>query len=481
VSVPTSTPQPKSSEPSSASSTNFVAEADKLIVDHHDVPRALWRLGAPNALAMVADQFLGIADTIVIGVLGTAALAGISAATSVFIVLAIGLWAFPNAARILGAQALGARDVARFGLIVRSSALTPVAIAAVAAGVSIVAAKPLMALMLGGIPVADAAAHYLILRCLSLIPIAVTSHAIAAFGAAGDTRIAPRTLLIINIVHIPLLVVLALGVGTHAPFGLFGAGLSSLLSECIGALYCTWCTTRRPDLRILENATFDPVLAMRATKIALPEFVMLVLLLLPDSVTVAFLAPLGAVTVAAYRAFTLVTDVTWAVPGSFGDSIQIIVGQRIGARDIPGARRFIAEATRSSVTVGAAVGVVFAVLAWPLTALFTLSPMLANLAALPLALHLTTLPIKSYAIAVLGPIRASGDTRFSMWNGILGAIVAIVLIWFFTHVVNIGLYAIGTAWITSWTVRALVSRYRFRTDKWTHPTLSSRAERPLGA
>lgn len=167
-----------------------------MIVDHRNVPAALWRLGAPNALALVADQFLGIADTIVVGVLGTAALAGISAATSIFIILAIGLWAFPSAARIMEAQALGSGDVAAFGRIVRSSLVTPVAIAVVVAVVSIFAAEPTMKLMLGGIPIRSAAAHYLILRCISLVPIAISAQAIAAFGAAGNARLAPRALFI---------------------------------------------------------------------------------------------------------------------------------------------------------------------------------------------------------------------------------------------------------------------------------------------
>ena len=443
-----------------------VRVAIQVIVDHRNVPAALWRLGAPNALALVADQFLGIADTIVVGALGTAALAGISAATSIFIIIAIGLWAFPSAARIMEAQALGSGDVAAFGRIVRSSLVTRLAVAVVVAVASIFAAEPTMKLMLGAIPIRSAASHYLILRCISLIPIAVGSQAIAAFGAAGDARLAPRALFIINIVHIPMLVVLALGVGTHVPLGLFGAGLSSLLSECVGAIYCIIVTMRRPQYHILEELDIDFNLCRASTLLALPEFVMLVLLLVPDALTVAFLAPLGAVAVAAFRAFTIVTDVTWAVPGAFGDSMQIVIGQRLGAGDTHGAQDFLSHATRLAVLVGTIVGAIFALLAWPLTALVTLSPMLANVAALPLALHLTTLPIKSYAIAALSPIRAAGDTRFSMWTGIVGAFVAVTIVALLTHVLQFGLYAIGIAWIASWSVRSLMTTLRLRRGDW---------------
>jgi putative MATE family efflux protein len=447
----------------------------QVIVDHRNVAAALWRLGAPNALALVADQFLGIADTIVIGALGTAALAGISAATSVFVILAIGLWAFPSAARIIGAQALGAGDAALFGKIVRSSTITPITVAAAAAILATLFAEPLMSLMLGPIPVAGPAAHYLVWRCISLIPIAISSQAIAAFGAAGDMRLAPRALFIINIVHIPLLVVLALGVGTHVQLGLFGAGLSSLISECVGAAYCIFMTARRPQYHIFEAGGVDFGLCAAATKLGLPEFIMLLLLLVPDAVTVAFLAPLGAVAVAAFRAFTVVTDVTWAVPDAFGSSMQIVIGQRLGARDPAGARWFFERSIRAAVITGGAVAVVFAALAWPLTALVTLSPVLASVAALPLALHLVTLPIKSYSNAALAPIRAAGDTQFSMWNGIIGAAVAIALLAFFTHAVQLGLYAIGVSWIVSWSVRSLLTMLRLQHDDWTARRLTTLA------
>lgn len=442
-----------------------------MIVEYRDVPRALWRLGAPNALALVADQFLGIADTIVIGALGTASLAAISAATSVFIVFAIGLWAFPSAARIMGAQAIGAGDTARFGRVMRASILTPLGIAFATAILSLLAARPLMDVLLGAIPTREAAASYLILRSVSLIPIAISNQAIAAFSAAGEARLAPRALLVINVVHIPLLIVLALGVGTHLPLGLFGAGLSSLIAECAGAAFCIWQTARRPQYSIFAEASVDLRTAKAATLLGLPDFVMLVLLMAPEAITVAFLAPLGAVAVAAYRALTMVSDITWAVPGGFGDAIQIVIGQRLGAGDVAGARWFLQRSTRLAVLAGAGVALVFAIFAWPLSALVTLSPMLAGVAAAPLALHLMTLPLKGYAMALLAPIRAAGDTRFSMWQGIAGAIIVVAVIALATPA--IGLYAVGTAWIIAWGVRALLSWLRVRGGDWERRSLGA--------
>jgi Na+-driven multidrug efflux pump len=103
--------------------------ADIATVPHEDAGAALRRLATPNALAMVGDQLLGIVDTIAIGTLGTGALAAITGAVSVFMVFWIGLFAFGTGLRIVGAQAIGAGNGERFGAIVRSATVVPVAIA----------------------------------------------------------------------------------------------------------------------------------------------------------------------------------------------------------------------------------------------------------------------------------------------------------------------------------------------------------------
>ena len=113
-----------------------------------------------------SDQLLGIVDTIAIGALGTAALAGITGAVGVFMVLGIGLFAFSSGLRIVGAQAIGAGASERFGAIVRAATVVPLGIAALAAIASAVAGKPLLhAILPHGAPL-DASAHYLILRCV---------------------------------------------------------------------------------------------------------------------------------------------------------------------------------------------------------------------------------------------------------------------------------------------------------------------------
>jgi putative MATE family efflux protein len=436
-------------------------------LEHRDAGAVLRRLAMPTALAMVGDQLLGIVDTIVIGALGTGALAGITAAVSVFMVLGIGLFAFTSGLRIVGAQAIGAGQSERFGAIVRASAVAPLAIALLAALASIPGARPLLAAIIpAGAPL-DASAHYLALRSFCLLPMVCSGLLIVAFATAGDARLALRVLIAINAVHIPLVLVLALGLGTHHPFGLTGAGISSLLAELVGLTYAVRETLRRPELGVFSSWRIDRRLVATTTSLSWPEFVFLILQIVPEPITISMLAPSGTETVAAFRALSLVSDATWSIPGSLGEASEVVLGQRIGARDYLGAKIFQREATRLSVVVSSIIGVAVAITAWPLAALCTLNPALATLAAAPLGVHVgATLPLKSYAMTVLAPIRASGDTRFVMLMGIAMTAVALALITLGIRTLHLGLWSVPFGWTAAWLVRCAITTLRLNGGDW---------------
>jgi putative MATE family efflux protein len=443
-------------------------------IEHRDAGAALRRLATPNALALVGDQLLGIVDTIAIGALGTAALAGITGAVGVFMVLGIGLFAFGSGVRIAGAQAIGAGQSERFGAIVRAAVVTPLAIAALAALASVVAARPLMhALLPAGAPL-DASAHYLMLRCACLIPMVCSGMLAVAFATAGESKPTLHLLLVINAVHVPLVFVLALGALTHHAFGLTGAGLSSLIAELVGLAYMVRVTVKRPDLGIFSSRALDRRLVAQTASISWPEFVFLTLQIAPEPVTIGLLAPYGTEAVAAFRAMSLVSDVTWALPGSLGDASEIVLGQRIGARDYAGARAFQRDATRYGVLVCLGVGALVAGLAWPLAAICTLSPALASLAAWPLAAHVgVTLPLKGYAMTVLAPIRGAGDTRFVMVMGIATTLVALAGIATGIRLLHFGLWAVPFGWTASWLVRSTITTLRLNGGDWQRRRLAA--------
>jgi len=440
--------------------------AASMIVDHTRVGAAFRRLSVPVAVQMLGDQLLGVVDTIAIGSLGTVALAGATAATTIFMAIAFAALGFMSGTSIVAAQRIGARDIEGFARTVRAGFVGPVAVGVVSFLVSLVAASAAVRALVGPLPSAHASALYLILRCASIVPVVVSGTLITGLAAAGNRRFGVWVLLVVNVVHLPLLAMLALGWVTHHPFGIAGAGVSSLLSETIAAIYAIVYVARRPQYRIFSELTLSWRLAWRCVRLGSPEAVFLLGVMAPDIFIVAMLAPLGAIAVAAFRALNVVSDLTFVVPSPLQSAAQIVIGQRLGARDAMGAQWFFQRATRVSLLLTTLTGIVTALLAWPLAYLFTLDAAVATIAAWPLAVHMITLPLKGWAMLSLAPIRASGDTRFSMVLGIVCSALVIPLAYIGIERLHLGLYSVALGWIVAWGVRAAVTQWKLHDGAW---------------
>lgn len=442
-----------------------------MIVDHRDIGAAFRRLSLPLAVQMIGDQLLGIVDTIAIGSLGAVALAGATAATTVMLALAFAIYGFLNGLGIIAAQRVGAGDLPGYAKTVRAGFVVPFLFAVVCALASIPLASFVVGEMIGHLPSAHASSLYLIVRCFSMIPMTISGALIVGLGAAGNRVLGVSLLAVVNLVHIPLLLILGLGFLTHHPFGIVGAGISSLLSETIAALYGVVYVYRRPIYRIFEELTIDLRLAFECARLGLPEAVFLFAVIAPDSFIVAMLAPLGAIAISAFRALNVVSDLTFAVPSPMQAAVQTVIGQRLGAGDVDGARTFFARSRVFSFWFTTFTGVGTALLAWPLAYLFTLNPIVASAAAWPLALQMATLPIKGWAMVSMAPIRAAGDTRFSMTIGIVSSVLVIPLSYAFIKVLHIGLLGVPIAWVIAWFARLLLTMLKLRDDSWTRRKL----------
>jgi len=438
-----------------------------MIVDHRNAGRALARLALPNAASIVGDQLLGIVDTIVIGTLGAGALAAVTGASSIFIALALGLYGLTQGCGILCAQAIGARENERFGEIVRASTIVPLVSAIVVAVIALFGARQAETALVGALPTSEAGASYLVLRSFSLIPMSLTGLIYTAFAAAGDTRFGLKLLAIINLVHVPLVFVLALGWLTHHALGIVGAGISSLAAETIGCGYALSSLTRRPHYQILSRWHFDVRLGLQSAWLGLPESIYLFLVLAPDIAIVAVLAPLGSETIAAFRVLMIVSDITWAIPGSLGSAAQIVIGQRFGAGDVSGARAFDADARRYALRFSWLGGAIIAVLGWPIAFICTLDAGLASLAAAPVALHMLTLPLKGYAMTGIARVRAAGDTRFSMVVGIIASGIVIPGVWLGVNRGHLGLFAVPVVWLIAWLFWCGATALRLHNFDWS--------------
>ncbi len=127
-----------------------------MIVDHSRIGAAFRRLSIPVAIQILGDQLLGTVDTIAIGSLGFVALAGATAANTIFVAIVFVASGFLSGTSIVAAQRIGAGDVDGFARTVRAGVALPMLVGIICFAASLFGAGPSIHALVGSLPSAHA-------------------------------------------------------------------------------------------------------------------------------------------------------------------------------------------------------------------------------------------------------------------------------------------------------------------------------------
>jgi len=422
--------------------------------------RQILALAFPALGALVAEPLYILADTAVVGHLGTPQLAGLALASSllliafaVFIFLAYGTTSAVS--RLLGAgehrqaahQAVQSLWLA-FGV--------GVAIAAVTYGFR----EPLISVMGGQGSTATNAEIYLRISLLGLPPMLMMLAGVGYLRGLQDTKrplyVAAGTAALNLVIELVLIYGLDQGIGASA--------LSTVIAQWIGAgVYCWWIARAvadhdvrlRPDWRIigqLAGAGLDLLMRTAALRGGI-------------TVTVAVAARIGEADLAAHEiAFQI-----WSILALSLDAVaiaaQAMIGHALGAGDAAEARRLGDRMIQWGWWGGFGMAALVFVLLPVLPDVFSNDPEVTALAAF-LFIHVAAWqPVNGIVFALDGILIGAGDLRFLAIAMVTAT--AVLLPWAFGVLwLDLG---IGWLWgaLGAWmVVRAATLMWRYRTDAW---------------
>jgi putative MATE family efflux protein len=378
--------------------------------DVQPLDREILRLAVPALGALTAEPLYVLADTAIVGHLGTPQLGGLAVATTIllsgyamFIFLAYGTTG--TVARLLGA---GHPDRA--------------------------AAQGVQALWLAlGVGVA-----------LALLGLVFGDVLVSALGASGATAGFARTYLRISMAGVPSLTLVLAGTGylrglqdTRTPLVVaVASSVGNLVLELVmvfgldlGVPGSAWATviaqTAAAAVYVVVigrhvRATGVPVRPDRRalvvlTKVSADLFIRTAALRAAIVGTTAVATRLGTVQVAAHQVAFEIWSFTALVLDSLAIAAQALVGQRLGAGDAAVARAAARRVLQWSTALGCAFGLVLlAVRPW-LPHLFTDDPRVVHLATFVLLFVACLQPVGGVVFALDGILIGAGDLRYLAW------------------------------------------------------------------
>ena len=444
--------------PSIASPGHNSRQAEAVTSRAHD--REIIALALPALGALVAEPLYVLADTAVVGRLGTLQLDGLALAAAVlasvlnvFIFLAYGTTAAVS-------RLIGAGDEGRAA----SQAVQALWLAGVSgifvSGLVWVLAPDLLSI-LGGTEAARAQALiYLRISAFGLPAMFLTMAGVGYLRGQQNTRLPLMVTAATAVFNLVLELVLIVGFD----FGIGASALSTVLAQIIAALVYVW---KVAAAALAEGAALGPAPSAMGTLLRIGGDLIVRTIALRGifTITTAVAARLGEVDLAAHHiAFEFFSFVALALD-AIAIAGQALVGKYLGANDRATTREVAARMLQWGVGFGVIAGVLVAVTS-PLTArIFTTDAEVVRLTGFILILLAFLLPFGAVAFVLDGILIGAGDMRFLAYSMVGVAAVYWPLAFVLMRTgAGIGWLWVGLIGVMAGRCVALGARYR--TDHW---------------
>ena len=381
--------------------------------------REILRLAIPAFLALVAEPLFLLADSAIVGHLGTEALAALGVASSILLT-ASGVFVFlAYGTTSVVARRLGSGDETGAVAAGVDGLWLSVALGAVA-GVGMAVAAPWLCAAIGGSPgVQEQATIYLRISAIGIPGMLVVLGATGLLRGLQDTR----TPLVVAVVGFGTNIVLNLWLVYGLGLGIAGSAIGTVLAQT-GMAVALVVTVLRKAIRL--GAPLAPHTAgiLYAARGGVPLLVRTLALRGTIIATTVVAARYGDTVLAAHQIVAIVWNGLAFALDALAIAAQAITGKALGAGDVEQAGTAARTMARWGVGAGIVTGVVLLPLAPFIGRLFSPDPAVVSAAAWAFVVVAVVQWLAGFVFVVDGVLMGAGDT---VWLAV--AMVGAGVVW----------------------------------------------------
>ena len=419
-----------------------------------------WRENIPLALPVIVGQIghiaASVADSMMVGALGTIPLAAVSLASSIAsvpLVFGIGMayGLTPMVAHAMGqARPFKAVRLLKNGTVVNAftSAFMFLFALVLFWGIQFTGQEP---------AVVEEARTYLWIIMASYLPFMLFMSAKQYLEGMGDTKTPMRISLYGNVGNIGLNALLIYGWGPFPEWGIVGAGVATLVARGYMMMAAWWFVLRRgkadPADWLRAKVTTYPIRAL--LKIGIPSGFQYIFEVSAFAASAWIIGTLGATPLAAHQVAISLASISYMAATGLGAAATIRIGQAMGRKDIAGAKAAGTSLFLITIIFMAVTGLTFFVFRHQLPWAYTQDPaVVAGAAALLVVATIFQISDGVQATA-LGALRGIQDVRVpTAITFVAYYVIALPLEWYFGHVLGWGAVGVWSALAVGLTVSA---------------------------
>jgi len=380
----------------------------------------------PTVITMFAHALMGVADTVMVGRLGTAELAAVGFTHVLYFTLLSVFMGTVEIVNTFASQSYGAGEMKESS----HRCWQAIYMALMAWPVAIVISFFFEDLfrLLGPSPEVQAlGTSYGTIRMYGSGPFLVYIALAFYFRGVGMVKTPMISAIVMNLVNVTLDYVLIFGKFGFPAMGVEGAAWASNIGIVVAAallfVIFMWPNINR---RFKTRSTYrpDPKLIWRMTKVGLPAGIQFFIDIAAFTVFIAFIGRMGDVALAASNIALQIENLGFNVCWGFTVATNTLVGQYIGAKKPELAIRSVGSSWRMVIIYLLTLLAVITIFPSELLGLFTEDELVINKGVMVLCLAMTFMLFDGMGMIAVGALRGAGDTRWPM-------VIALVAAWGF--------------------------------------------------
>ncbi len=431
--------------------------------------RDLYKLIIPLIIEQILAVTIGMADTMMISSVGETAVSGISLVDNINNLCIQVFSALATGGAVVSAQYFGKRDMASACAAAKQLLYSITALSMLIMAMALAGQRGLLRLIFGSIEeeVMGHAQTYLLLSALSYPFLGIYNSGAALFRSMGNSKVSMYSSLLMN----------GLNIGGNAltifvfHWGVFGAGLSTLISRMAGAVIMLVLLRHKNNpIHIEKLLKFELRFGMvkNILRIGVPNGMENGMFQIGKLLVQSLVATFGTAAIAANAVAGNMTGLSTIPGAAIGLAMITIVGQCVGAKDYDQARKYIRKLMVITYISVGVLNLAMFFLSRPLARLYSLTPGTEEMATNLIRIYnIACIVIWPASFTLPNAFRAANDVKFtmlvsviSMWTSRIGSS------YLFALTFGLGIYGVWLGMFADWVVRAALFLWRLYSGRW---------------
>lgn len=434
--------------------------------DYLSLSKTTVRLAFPVMLSQLGQVLVGVADSVMVGRIGTVPLAGASLGNSIFVLfltfgIGISFGITPLVAKADGEKNVKMSiDILKHGLLIN-----------IATGLILFSLLLLTTFLLPHLNQPDRvvrlALPYFIIISLSIVPFMIFQTFRQFTEGLSFTKQAMIITVSGNILNIVLNYVLIFGKMGFSPYGLTGAGIATLISRIVMALMMGIYVLYRKDFRkYWSEFSVKPInihLLKSLLNIGLPSGFQFIFEVGAFSFAAIMIGWIGTIALAAHQVAVSLASLTYMMASGIATATTIRVGNQLGRKDISMLRKVGYNGFLLSGIFMGLNGVILILTRHFLASLYINDPEVINLAASLILVAAFFQISDGLQVVGLGALRGMADVRIPTWITLLAYWILALPIGYVTGILlSFGALGVWIGLLAGLTVTAILLILRFK-------------------